>query len=175
MDELVQISPLTSPSGVRPKEEAKRRVPGERRGNDEDMLATAMTEVTEENENLLRELEERCRHADVEPHNGGCTAQMVPYLWEQLGDCDLCHGDIQHRVVLTCGMFKTLVGATRCRWEKRESSEKQDLRPRRRPGASSHPPAFRGGFQILGTGSPPVCLCFSACLWSRVGWPRSDG
>ena len=75
------------------------------------MLATAMTEVMEKNEHILREVEERWRHADVEPHNGGCTAQMVPCVWERLGDCDLCHGDVQHRVGLTCGTCKTLVCA----------------------------------------------------------------
>ena len=58
------------------------------------MLATAMTEVVDENEHILREVEERWRHADVEPFTGGCIAQMVPCVWEQLGDCDLCHGDV---------------------------------------------------------------------------------
>ena len=66
-------------------------------------LATAMTDVTEENEKILRGLEERRRRADVEPHTSGCTAQLVPFAWEQLGDCDLCHGDVQHIAISVNG------------------------------------------------------------------------
>ena len=34
-------------------------------------------------------------------------------------------------------------------------------------------PAAWGSIQILATRSPPVCWCLSACLPSRVCWPRS--
>ena len=48
------------------------------------------------------------------------------------------------------------------------SAEKQVL-TRRLRGARSHPLAARSGIQILGTGSPAACLCFSACLRSVKG------
>ena len=78
-------------------------------------VATAMTEVMEETQQILRELEERWRHADVHWQRGDCTAQVVPCVREQLGDWDLCHGDVQHPVVSTCGTCKTLVCAMFCR------------------------------------------------------------
>ena len=130
------------------RDEARRR---------RNVLAVTMTEVMEEK--ISRDLEERLRCADG------------PVRVGKLGDCDLCRGDVQHRVVLTCGTCKTLVCVTCCRWEKRESAEKQDHRSRRLRDAFSHPRAVQGGIPI------PHEVRQRICASRRVGqgWVGRSG